>query len=149
MSFTIDLQINHSEKRALSKYVTSVLSLTGTLKSDTSVIDPIILIQCDLADVANINYMTIPIFGRSYFVKDIVIKENGHYDVYCEVDVLESFKSVILNNPCIVEAAESSGYDDYLPHESFVSTVKHKTDIIKFTGGLNDTGEFILITAGG
>lgn len=145
---TFNFMINTSDDNYINKSFQGIMSLAGVVKEPCSIENPVLNIKAT-GSIINCNYVKIPAFGRSYFVKDIVIKENGHYDVYCEVDVLESFKSIILNNPCIVEATESSGYDDYLPHESFVSTVKHKTDIIKFTGGLNDTGEFILITAGG
>ena len=39
--------------------------------------------------------------------------------------------------------------DNYLVSESWVSKVKTKTDILQFSNGLLDSGEYILITAGG
>lgn len=143
---TFNFMTNTSDDKYIHKTFTGSLTLSGVIKDDCSVVKPVLYVK---GDILQYNYVKIPSLGRAYFIRDKVIKENGLYEVYCEVDVLESFKSVILNNPCIVSACEGSGYDDYLPHEGYVSTVKHKTDILKFPSGLNDTGEFILITAGG
>lgn len=145
---TFNFMVNTSDDNYINKTLQGIMSLAGVTKSPCSIENPVLSVKAT-SSILNCNYVKIPEFGRSYFVKDIIARENGYFDIYCEVDVLESFKNVILNNPCIIEAAESSGYDDYLPHESFVSTVKHKTDIMNFPSGLNDTGEFILITAGG
>lgn len=64
------------------------------------------------------------------------------------VDVLESFKNEILSQNCIIEKS-TLGFDLYLPDENLITQVKTKTDIVNFPNGLLDTGEFILITAGG
>ena len=47
----------------------------------------------------------------------------------------------------VVEA--QNGGSDYLEHRHFVRNVKSKTNILTFSSGLLDTGEYILITAGG
>ena len=65
------------------------------------------------------------------------------------VDVLESFKTDIKNLSVILLNTQNVGVNNYLPSPVFRNNVKAKTDIINFPSGLNDTGEFILITAGG
>ena len=137
---------NTSDDKYINKSFSGSTTLSGVIKEDCSVENPVLYVK---GDIIPFNYVKIPAFGRSYFIRDKRTTENGLYEVYCDVDVLESFKSAVLNNPCIVSACEGSGYDDYLRHEGYVATVKHKTDIINFPSGLNDTGEFILITAGG
>ena len=132
----------------MNKEFTTGSSYQGVLKSDCSIEHPVLIIK-GLEEILNYNYVEIPQFNKSYFIRDITVLENGYYQVSCEVDVLETYKNAILNNPCIIEASENAYFNDYLRHESFVATVKHKTDIITFPTGLNNAGEFILITAGG
>ena len=43
----------------------------------------------------------------------------------------------------------SNNFDNYLPDENLKTNVKTKTDILNFTNGFLESGEFILITAGG
>lgn len=137
-----------SDENYINKEFTTGSSYQGVLKKDCSLERPVLIIK-GLEEILNDNYVEIPQFNKSYFIRDITILENGYYQVSCEVDVLETYKNVILNNPCIIEASENAYFNDYLRHESFVATVKHKTDIITFPAGLNNAGEFILITAGG
>lgn len=142
------LMINKSDDNYLDKNLEPGITVQGVIKDDCSIENPILKITGSNS-ILLYNYVVIPAYGRSYFIKDVVVRENGYYDLYCEVDVLETYKNVILNNPCIIESSEQTGIDNYIRHDCFVSTVKHKTDIIKFPSGLNDSGEFILITAGG
>lgn len=141
-------KVCNSDNNYINKTFTDGQTFNGVIKDDCSIENPILKIKAS-PSILTYNYVVIPAYGRSYFVKDVVVRENGYYDIYCEVDVLETYKNVILNNPCIIESSEQTGIDNYIRHECFVSTVKHKTDIIKFPSGLNDSGEFILITAGG
>lgn len=141
-------KINKSDNNYLNKTFEAGDTLSGVIKEDCSIENPILRVYAS-ASILLYNYVYIPEYRRSYFIKDIVVGLDGFYEIYCEVDVLETYKSVILNNPCIIGSTENSAYNNYLRHESFISTVKHKTDIYPFTGGLNDSGQFILITAGG
>ena len=64
------------------------------------------------------------------------------------VDVLETYKNSILGLSAIIDNSTSNN-DNYMPSNLWVSKVKTKTDVINFPSGLDDTGSYILITAGG
>lgn len=145
---TFNFKICTSDDEYVNKEFTTGSSYQGVLKSDCSIERPVLIIKA-LEEIKNYNYVEIPQFNRSYFIRDKIVLENGYYQINCEVDPLETYKETVLNNPCIIEASESGYYNDYLRHDSFVATVKHKTDIVTFPAGLNNNGEFILITAGG
>ena len=145
---TFNFKICVSDDNYVNKEFTTGSSYQGVLKSDCSIEHPVLIIK-GLEEILNYNYVEIPQFKRSYFIREKTILENGYYQITCEVDTLETYKETVLNNPCIIEASENAYFNDYLRHESFVATVKHKTDIITFPAGLNNAGEFILITAGG
>ena len=108
MSFNITLQINTSEKNKLDKEITDIATVSGVLKEDTSIIDPVIKIECALSDYVNCNYITIPEFGRKYFVNNIRSVRNGLVEFSCHVDVLSSFADSIRTNKAIIKRQENN-----------------------------------------
>lgn len=143
----IKLYKNHSEKNKINKSLTSEIEYSGTLRDETSVINPVILIYA--ANLSQYNYAYIPEFHRYYFIRDIMSVRNGLWRVSLSVDVLMSFRSDILNLNVILSDTETTGQNYYYSGDQWRTLVKAKTDIIKFSNGLLDNGEYILITAGG
>lgn len=143
----ITLYVNKSEKNKIGKNLTNDFSLSGTLRDVTNIINPVILIE--LNEINNYNYCYIPDFNRYYFITDITVIRTGLFAISLMVDVLESFKTDIKNLSVILLNTQNVGTNNYLPSQVFRNNVKSKTDILNFPNGLNDSGEFILITAGG
>lgn len=142
----ITLYNNSSEKEKIGKLLTLVDTLDGSLKDNTSITNPEILIEYN--DPTAFNYCYIDAFNRYYYVRDVVVVRNNLLHISLKVDALESFKTQILTQNVIIEK-NTSDYDLYLPDDNLLTLVKTKTDIINFPSGLLDSGEFILITAGG
>lgn len=142
----ITLYVNASEKNKINKSLTAVSTLTGSVKDNTSITHPKILIEYD--NPVSFNYCYIDAFNRYYFVDDVIIVRNNLLQISLSVDVLESFKTAILSQNVIIDK-NTSNYELYLPDENLITLVKTKTDIVNFPNGLLDSGEFILITAGG
>lgn len=143
----IILYVNNSEKNKIGKTLTNDFSLSGTLRDATNIINPVILIE--ISEIGNYNYCYINNFNRYYFITDITVIRTGLFAISLMVDVLESFKSDIKNLSVILLNTQNAGSSNYLPSPVFRNNVKSKTDILNFPNGLNDSGEFILITAGG
>lgn len=143
----IILYVNNSEKNKIGKTLTNDFSLSGTLRDATNIINPVILIE--ISEIGNYNYCYINNFNRYYFITDITVIRKGLFAISLMVDVLESFKSDIKNLSVILLNTQNVGSSNYLPSPVFRNNVKSKTDILNFPNGLNDSGEFILITAGG
>lgn len=143
----IKLYKNHSEKNKIGKNLTGEIEYSGTLRDETSVINPVIMINAE--NLSLFNYAYIPQFHRYYFIRDIVSMRTGLWRVSMDVDALESFKDGILDLNVILSDTETTGDTDYISGSQWVTNVKAKTDIIKFSTGLLNNGEYILITAGG
>lgn len=143
---TITLYKNESEKNKINKILTTVVTLTGTLRDSSSIINPEIVIEYD--NPTGFNYCYIDAFNRYYFVTNITVINNKLLKLSLKVDVLESFKTSILAQNIIIDKS-TSNVDEYLPDDNLVVNVKTKTDIVNFPSGLLESGEFILITAGG
>lgn len=142
----IILYKNQSEKNKINKVLTTVATITGTLRDKSSVVNPDIVIEYN--DPTGFNYCYIDEFERYYFVENVVVLNNKLIQLNLRVDVLESFKTAILQQHIII-GKSTNKIDEYLPDENLVVNVKTKTDIVNFPNGLLNDGEFILITAGG
>ena len=104
--FNITLQVNNSEKERLDKNITDIATISGTLREKTSLIDPVIVIEGDLSNYVNCNYMTIPAFNRSYFINNITSVSNNLFEISAHVDVLTTYKTQIRTNDAIIARQE-------------------------------------------
>lgn len=146
MAFTIDLQISMSDKIEMDKTITTIASLSGTLKDATSIIDPVILVEGDLSQFAQCNYMTIPVFGRSYFVTNIRSIRNDLFEISAHVDVISTWKSEIRGNLAIVKKQQND-WNLYLNDGTFHTYQNPMVLAKEFPNGFN-TLEFVLAVAG-
>lgn len=144
----ITLCNNSSEKNEINKAISNSVTFTGILRSETSVSDPVIMLEYN-GNLSVYNYCRIPDFSRYYYITDITSVRANLWTVKCHVDVLMSFKSAILSAVAILDESTETGISNYLSNEVWRSLSKDKTSIIPFSNGLNSTGEYILITAGG
>lgn len=106
MAFNIVLQTTTSEKNRMDKTITDIATYSGTLRADTSIVDPVFLVECDLANVVHANYLTVQAFGRSYFINNIRSMRAGLVEFTCHCDVLSSFKTQIRQNHAIMHRSE-------------------------------------------
>lgn len=146
MAFNISLQTNHSERNRLNKDIHTITTVSGVLKEETSIIDPVIKIECDLETVTGCNYLSIPAFGRSYFVNDIRSVRSGLVEFSCHVDVLSTYADQIKNNTAIIKRQENL-WNLYLNDGTF-KVYQNPTVLTKeFPSGFT-TQEFVLAIAG-
>lgn len=146
MSFSISLMRNSSPKEQLDKNLSTLASVSGTLKESTSIINPVIKIQCDVSDFANCNYMYIPEFDRFYFVTDITSISDTIAEFSGHVDVLTTYKDQIRSNSAIVRRQENS-WNLYLNDGSFKVYQNPMVLTKSFPNGFT-AHEFVLAVAG-
>lgn len=150
MSFNIVVQTNSSEKNKLDKTLTDIETLTGTLRNDTSIIDPVFQIAGDMSSFVTANYCTVPTFGRSYFITDIRSIRNGLFEISCHVDVLSSFKTQIRTNKAIMHRSERN-WNLYLNDGTLkISQKPESINTLQFSNGNAFVNHFsyVLILAG-
>lgn len=146
MSFSIILQRNNSEKNKVDKTLTTISTMTGTLKNETSIIDPVIFFEASLSDLKNCNYCTISEFGRSYFVNNIRSIRNGLVELTCHVDVLSTYKSQIREQFVIVKRQQEN-WNLYLNDGSFKCYQNPMVLTKQFPAGFT-TPSFVMAVAG-
>lgn len=143
----IILYVCSSERQAINKTLSSGTILTGSLRGESSVINPSFLIE--YSNPSDFNYCYISEFGRYYFISNITSVRTNIWRIDCSVDVLMSFNTQILSLNVIVGDNTEYDTETYMNGEQWQTSVKTKTDVIMFPSGLLDDGEYILITSGG
>lgn len=142
---TINLYVNNSENNKVGKNLTSKGTITGTLRNDCSIIAPSIDITSNLALTSN--YCYIPEFNRYYFINDVTSIRNGLFNINCKVDVLESFKSQIYENDCVL-ARQENLCNLYLKDDLSKFTSDTFTLFKNFPTQPINGGAYVLITTG-
>lgn len=145
--FTCSAERNRVDK---SNFITNRFAIDGNLRNESSIIDPVILIEKTNPAASYYNYMYIEEFKRWYFINDIVSVRNKLWEIHAHVDVLYTWRAAIQTMECVIDKTES--YDDsnvYYDDGSFVLDSRNNVEIKQFPNGLSQNGEYILICAGG
>lgn len=144
----IKLYKTSSPRKKLVKDLTDEITLVGTLRAQSSVMSPTFTVQD--TSVVGYNYCYIPDFGRWYYINGIDALRANLYELSLGMDVLMTYATEIRNNTAIIDRAESGTTANvYIDNGTFINTSKLETATYNFSGGFNDTPEYILITAGG
>ena len=145
----LTLYYNASERKVIGKSLRTLGTVKGVLKGDASITSPTFVVEANSSYFNGVNYLYWEETKRYYYIDDIQALTGGRMLFVCSVDVLETYKTEILNCSGILDSTNETGLDNYLTGGNWVAKVKDKTEIKTFPNGLLDTGEFILITAGG
>lgn len=142
----IILYHNISEYNAVNKSITELTTLSGTLREESSIIDPIITITNVDSYLSSMNYAYIPDFNRYYFITNIESVRNNLWRVSFHVDVLYTYRNQIKNNSAIIERNENE-YDLKLNDGLFRTQQNPRIAQFPFPSGFN-TWNFVLAIAG-
>ena len=138
---------NSSENNVIGKSLAQIKSVECNLKNDVSVTNPTLILSYT-DSILGSNYCFIPKFNRYYFIDEIIPIIGDRSIIKCRVDVLESFKDNIKSLTAIIDKQETIA-DKFIDDGSWIVENKDFLQSYNFSNGFNDSGEFILITAGG
>lgn len=150
MSFTIILQKMSTQKNRVDKSssITNIRTLEGTLRDDSSILDPKIQFRInDISDLKMCNYMYIEQWGRYYFVTDIISRRNSIVEVSAHVDVLMTYHEQILENQAIIHRSKT-GYSLFLDDSQFKMYNCPHVLTKNFPSGFPADNEFLLAVSG-
>lgn len=143
----IKLCYNSSDNRCINKNIIDGEIISGTLRTSTSIISPVITFES--SSPLRYNYAYIPEFRRYYYITNVISARNNLWEVHFEIDPLMSFKADICALKVVVDkqSNESNG-DEYIDDSSLVTDNLMFNTVYNFPNGFNNNGEYILITAG-
>ena len=112
-AFSVNLYKNTAENNRVDKtnFLTSVGEVSGYLREETSIVNPVILIQYD--KVIDFNYIYISTFNRYYFVTEVTSFRTNLWRLTLKCDVLMSYKDTILDYSCYISRNEYD-FDNYI-----------------------------------
>ena len=142
----IVLYTNASEINAVDKNITELTTLTGTLREQSSIIDPIITISDIDEYIGSMNYAHIPEFNRYYFITNVESVRKNLWKVSFHVDVLFTYRDAIRANSAIIERNENE-YDLKLNDGLFRTQQNPRIAQFPFPNGFNQWN-FVLAVAG-
>lgn len=143
--FDIVLMNNTEELNKISKNPTTIMTLTGTLREETDLVNPQINIEYS-GTLTNVNYMRIAEFNRYYFITKIESIRTGLWRVYGHCDVLKTYSEAILNTPCVVARSESQ-YNLMLNDAFFKVYSNPRLQIAKFPNKFSGE-DYVLVMKG-
>ena len=150
MAFSVYIGTCASEKRALDKSFSAVTTVTGTLRNESNVVNPSILVEVGVGTIATCNYMEIPTFGRKYYITDMTSMGDNLTLVSGHCDVLSTYANGIRQNTAIVARSATQGNWNLLMNDNQIKLNNKKKIIVKkgFTAFPKNQFSMILITTG-
>ena len=143
----VDFYNNSSDNRQVVKKITAVKSITAECYEESSILNPMFICAYDVS-LFKANYLYVAYYERYYYINDITIIDGHRMRISAHVDVLMTYSDQILDLKCIIDK-QATDKNMYINDGSYIITDKTFNQIVKFPSGLLDSGEFILITAGG
>lgn len=150
MSFQIVLYSNLSATNVVTKELTEVRTITGTLRRGASIIDPVLLVEDNDSTLQGngVNYLYVAEFNRYYYITNIVSVNYTLWEIHCHVDVLMSYAEGIKAQTAVVARQENT-YNLMLDDGFFMSYQNPKIQSKYFSvADPFETQEFVLIVAG-
>ena len=131
---TAILYNNVSDSRKINKNLTELSTINITLYLDTNVETPVFKVK---NFINNANYMYVPDLHRYYYINNYTLSNQCVY-LHCSVDVLETYKTEILNSECLISRSETDYNDNIVDTiapitENTVYTVKNFGENVKST----------------
>lgn len=146
MSFSIVLYNNTDELNRIKKtHLASGVSISGNLREESSVVDPVITVEY-AGTLVNYNYMYIPEFHRYYFITNVESVATKLWRIHAHCDVLMSFSDGILACTGVI-ARQENEYNLYLSDSAFKAYSNPRLQVRNFPNSF--TGEsYVLVMKG-
>lgn len=147
----IEFYTIQDDARKIVKTLGTATTVSGTLRAECSMLNPII--EFEFAGAPEFNYVYIPDFNRYYYITNIESTYNGLWRIHMHVDVLMSWKDELLNTTMIANRQENliNYYlnDNQIPCNSYRNITTHIfSEGASFRDG-TETNPYVLIVAGG
>lgn len=144
---TIKLGYTDDPLNKLDKAVTwpNGMDLTGNLKEDCDILDPVVEIETS-NNLSGYNYAQIEVFGRYYFIRNIINRGATLWRLIMHVDVLNSYSAALKACQCIA-ANSASRFNMYLPDSNYKSYQDDKILVNRFPFGFDRTHARFVLTA--
>ena len=143
-NISIILYNNTSERNAVNKNISEVLSDTIVVKDEMSIFTPVFLLNTT-TDITGCNYAKVK--DRYYYAR-ITLMSGNLYKIECECDRLMTFRDAIKQQTGLIKR-NMTQYNRYLPDERIKLNAYESIKTLEFSSGFSKTLNYYLIAIGG
>lgn len=123
------------------------LVLSGTLKNNTSILDPVILVETS-TNLSGNNYAYIQEFNRYYYIKDMIVVGASLWELHMHVDVLKTYCNGIVAAPSIISKSANT-FNMYLNDPMYKCYQDNHVIVRNFPSGFPiEDSRFVLTVLG-
>ena len=138
-TFDLTLYQNRAENNRVDKsgYLTSVITLSGALREECSILSPVIVVELDT--VPTCNYAYVAEWNRYYFITGIRSIRKNLWELSMRVDVLMTYKAALASCDGHIVRQEED-YDPWLVDSRMATDATERIDYIEPSSvpGIND-----------
>ena len=138
----ITLYSNSSDNNVVTKNISQIASLTGSLRNESGIMSPSILIE---GTYPSANYCYISDWGRYYFIEEIISVRNNVSEIRCRIDTLMTYAQQIRGLTAIIKKQEND-YNLYINDGSFMTYANDKVFTKGFPGSFSDDSYVLLVS---
>ena len=138
----ITLYSNSSDNNVVTKTISQVASLSGSLRNESGIMSPSILIE---GTYPSANYCYISDWGRYYFIEEIISVRNNISEIRCRIDTLMTYAQQIRGLTAIIKKQEND-YNLYINDGSFMTYANDKVFTKGFPGSFSDDSYVLLVS---
>lgn len=114
----------------INKEFKIIKELDINIRNNFNFNSPILIIKIEDNDLLDCNYLTIPDFNLKYFIREINNKFGRVYELVCELDLLETYKEVIMDSKYeYLRQIKNGDYVNINP-DYLIKTVSSKIDCL-------------------
>lgn len=132
---------NHSPANVVDKVLVNETIISGTLKEDVEILNPVITISKQMFDF---NYCYIPKFSRYYFIRAQKSDTKNFIKIFLHVDVIKTYGDLIKQSSGQVEVSQSKG-NGYWSNTPIYDVRYNYREQLNFVNPFNPKGENILL----
>lgn len=147
MAISVKVCKNSSDKRALSKNLSSGHTVSAIITDNCDILNPTLELDY-FASISDMNYMYISDWKRYYFIDKLEVIKGSRCIIHGHVDVLMTYKSKILECSAVVCRQQSKG--NYYLNDYVYKTRQYKiTTVQEFPNSIfTENGDLVLAVSG-
>ena len=139
---------NNSDRRCINKNLADATTISGNVKTQYTSSGISLDIDISVSGITPFQFNYMKFDNKYYYIDSVDFISQNIIRLNCGVDLLESYKSQILNQTAILNRSETS-YNRYLNDDNLHLNAYKRVQTKKFNNSFSAVSTPILIVTGG
>ena len=134
---------NNSDRRCINKNLTNAKTISGNVKTQYTSSGISLDIDISVAGITPFQFNYMKFDNKYYYIDGVDFISQHIIRINCSVDLLESYKTQILNQTVVINRSENV-FNRYLPDDKLHLNAYKRVQTKLFPNGFTPTSEYIL-----